>query len=91
MDKQDILRMAREAGFEDGWVEICNVFEELTNLVNIVAAAAKAEEREACAQLCEDSAWRLKKVAVENNSASTNSRAIQASHDADAIRARQSL
>jgi hypothetical protein len=47
-----------------------------------------AEEREACAKVCEDEAWRLKKLAVDTNSSSTNSKAIQASNDTDAIRAR---
>jgi len=51
---------------------------------------ANAEaEREACAKLCEDEAWRLKKLAVDTNSSSTNTKAIQASNDADAIRARK--
>jgi len=50
---------------------------------------ANAEaEREACARLIEDEAWRLKKLAVDTNSSSTNTKAIQASNDADVIRAR---
>ena len=55
MDKQDILNMAREAGFpfnkygllagdEDGEIDADEMFERFAALV---AAAAKAEEREA--------------------------------------------
>ena len=41
----DIIRMAREAGFEEGWVEVCNVLPEIEELISL----AKADEREACA------------------------------------------
>lgn len=55
MNRQDIIRMAREAGdtyccdYPDDWL-----FDEdqLERFAAIVAAAAKAEEREACAQAC---------------------------------------
>ena len=57
---------------------------ELETFVALVAAA----EREACAKVCEDEAWRLKKLAVDTNSSSTNTKAIQASNDSDSIRAR---
>ena len=57
---------------------------ELETFVELVAAA----EREACAKVCEDEAWRLKKLAVDTNSSSTNTKAIQASNDSDSIRAR---
>lgn len=49
MTRDDIIRMARAAGFEEGWVEVCNVFDELSNLIRIAAAA----EREECAKVCE--------------------------------------
>lgn len=60
--------------------------EEFTRyrFANLVAA----HEREACAKVCEDEAWRLKKLAVDTNSSSTNTKAIQASNDSDSIRAR---
>ena len=63
MTKDDIIRMAREAGFEkvvaihpDGakTVTVAPVPELLT-FANLVAAA----EREACAKLCEDFAGAL--------------------------------
>ena len=57
MNRDDILRMAREAGC--GWAhngtQPSLVGEEmLERFANLVAAAAKAEEREACAQVCDD-------------------------------------
>lgn len=45
-------------------------------------------EREACAKLCEDEAWRLKQIALDTESETTNTRAVQAFNDAVAIRAR---
>ena len=53
MTQDEIIRMAQEAGFEEGWVEVCNVQEELTNLYNLAFAAGAAHEREACAKVCE--------------------------------------
>ena len=83
---QDIIRMAREAGLIiDG---NNSGDDDLFAFANLVATRAAALEREACAKVCEDEAWRLKKLAVDTNSSSTNSKAIQASNDADAIRAR---
>ena len=48
MTRDDIIRMAREAGFADGVVEIVGL-EGFANLAALVAAA----EREACAKVCE--------------------------------------
>jgi hypothetical protein len=42
---------------------------------------------EAAAQVCEDEAWTHKAIAVRTQSAVTNTKAIQASNCADAIRA----
>ena len=81
---QDIMLMAQKAGplTQGPFTEWCKRF------ANLVATRAAALEREACAKVCEDEAWRLKKQAVDTNSSSTNTKAIQASNDADAIRAR---
>jgi hypothetical protein len=46
MNRDDIIRMAREAGFVDGVVDIIG-FDGFANFVALVAAA----EREACAQI----------------------------------------
>jgi hypothetical protein len=48
MNREDIIRMAREAGFADGVVDIVGA-EGFANFAALVAAA----EREACAKLCE--------------------------------------
>jgi hypothetical protein len=48
MTKDDIIRMAREAGFADGVAEIVG----LAGFANFAALVA-ATEREACAKLCD--------------------------------------
>jgi len=51
MDRNDIVRMAREAGFDPHDMSddfTCNL-RDIERLANLVAAA----EREACAKLCE--------------------------------------
>ena len=48
MTKDEIIRMAREAGFADGVAEIVG----LAGFANFAALVA-ATEREACAKLCE--------------------------------------
>jgi hypothetical protein len=61
MTRDDIIRMAREAGFnqilatnagEDAWIDDGFYVEELKNFAVLVAAA----EREACAKVCFDMA-----------------------------------
>ena len=53
MNKEDIIRMAREAGFEvyetDVWITDGWWLEELERFAALVAAV----EREACAKVCE--------------------------------------
>lgn len=48
MTHDDIIRIAIDAGFEEGWVEVCNVIPEMEKFAAIVAE----EEREACAKVC---------------------------------------
>ena len=56
MTKEDILRMAREAGFDTYnesiyvWARQETITKELTALAALVATA----EREACAKVCDD-------------------------------------
>jgi hypothetical protein len=50
--------------------------------------AAVLAEREACAKVCEDDAWRCKKIAVDTQNKQANASAIEASICASAIRAR---
>ena len=49
MNRDDIIRTARAAGFVDGVVDIMG-FDGFANFAALVAAA----EREACAQLCDE-------------------------------------
>ena len=61
MNRDDVIRMAREAGILEtmgygnphmkAWQE--DVVRELSHFAALVAAAAKAEENEACAQFLE--------------------------------------
>ena len=56
MNREDILRMAREAGIDAERDTLCRYegfVEPLERFAALVAAAAKAEEREACAKVCE--------------------------------------
>ena len=48
MDREDIIRMAREAGIGPVYG-----YESIERFAALVAAAAKAEENEACAKVCE--------------------------------------
>ena len=52
MDREDIIRMAREAGLAYGSDE--KPLGSVTRFAALVAAAAKAEENEACAKVCEN-------------------------------------
>ncbi len=55
MNREDIIRMAREAGEAEGMVEF--VFHPvIERFAALVASAAQAKEREACAKLCEEEA-----------------------------------
>ena len=52
MTKEEIIHMAREAGFESHDISL-NFPKELERFAALVAAAAKSEENEACAKLLE--------------------------------------
>ena len=56
MDRNEIIRMAREAGLiyltrNRWWMDAGEFGEEIERFAALVAAAAKAEEREACEAL----------------------------------------
>ena len=53
MTREDIIRMAREAGFVDA--SFCR-FSAYTDDLERFAALVRAAEREACAKVCEDEA-----------------------------------
>ena len=51
MDREEIIRMAREAGLAYGSDE--KPLNSVTRFAALVAAVARAEENEACARLCD--------------------------------------
>ena len=55
MTKDDIIRMAREAGLADG-IELDREIAEFERFANLIAAA----EREACAKVCDEQEQRSK-------------------------------
>ena len=52
MNREQIIRMAREAGLAYGSDE--KPLNSVTRFAALVAAAARAEENEACAKVCEE-------------------------------------
>ena len=52
MDRDTIIRLAREAGFADGVVEIVGL-EGFSRFATLVAAHERVAEREACAKVCD--------------------------------------
>lgn len=84
MNKEDIIAMAREAHgpLTGTWWDM-----DVASLERFAALVASAE-REACAKICVDESWRLKKIAFEHENLQANSAAIRASILAEMIRAR---
>jgi hypothetical protein len=66
MTREDIIRMAREAGMKLTPAQFSGVLEDeidefqLEKFAALVAAASEAKEREACAKVCDDKhdTWR---------------------------------
>ena len=54
MKQEDIIRMAREAGLEEMWELTPRFVERLKAFAALVEAEARADEREACAKVCDD-------------------------------------
>lgn len=101
MNQDDIIRMAREAGWEmdDSFVLEPEVIWYISQeTLKRFAALIAAHEREACAKLCQDKAMRLETKAQEAIEAGEHgevnairSTAFQISVCAAAIRARGNL
>ena len=72
--------------FEEWWESLTASEQKLIGRTN--AKFVWMEACEACAKLCEDDAWRCKKIAVETQNKKANAAAIEASLCAAAIRAR---
>jgi hypothetical protein len=90
MKREDIIQMAQEIAAQYSKAERFQTWthdylmQRLMELVTVSAAA----EREACAKMCEDDAWRCKKIAVETQNKKANAAALEAHLCAEAIRAR---
>ena len=61
MNRDDIIRMAREVGMQGMLTDVVTTLNELERFARLVAAAAKAEEREACKKACIE----LKQIGAE--------------------------
>ena len=82
MTQDEIIEMAKQA---DVWVVGQEPYQsQLERFAKLVAQ----HEREACAKICEEDAWRCKKIAVDTQNKQANASAIEASICASAIRAR---
>ena len=56
MDREDIIRMALEAGFRDTTTPVVALgvsWEQVQRFAALVDAAARAEENEECAKVCD--------------------------------------
>ena len=82
MTREDILRMAREAGFTEGmaWLGEVLVWEAEPKNLERFAALVAAHEREACAKVCE-----------ARHMGDNNREDAEARRCADAIRAREEV
>jgi len=86
MTQEDIIRMAREAG--DDWDSTLSTDKELLKrFAALVETEARAEEREACAKVCEDNAGIIDAPSAFIDGPSNNAKR-KALGFADAIRAR---
>jgi hypothetical protein len=87
---RDTIDMAREAGFKEhnGLIYVTTINDDCAKEIERFEALVRADEREACAKVCEDDAWRCKKIAVETQNKKANAAALEAYLCAEAIRAR---
>jgi hypothetical protein len=87
--REALLQMEAELDATNRQVEILSdALAESRREVDAMIALARADEREACAKVCENDAWRCKKIAVETQDKKANAAALEAYLCAEAIRAR---
>ena len=92
MTQDEIIEMAKQAHHKlvtevyVGHMGQLNLWE--IELLKIFAKLVAQHEREACAKVCEEEAWRCKKIAVDTQNKKANASAIEASICASAILAR---
>ena len=85
MTQDEIIFMARASGWMSEYESSTGFSAEAAiTFAKLVAQ----HEREACAKVCDDDAWRCKKIAVDTQNKQANASAIEASICASAIRAR---
>lgn len=84
MTRDEIIETAVKAGMHIDILTLGRNVELLEAFAKLVAQ----HEREACANVCDDDAWRCKKIAVDTQNKQANASAIEASICASAIRAR---
>jgi hypothetical protein len=60
MNREEIIKLAREAGFESNSLGVTYTSGWLPDLLERFAALVAAAEREACAKVCEDESRRAK-------------------------------
>jgi hypothetical protein len=96
MNREDIIRMAREAGIITNSPYLMphdHVLHGIERFAALVAAAAKAEENEACAKVCEEQIERSKEALAKAKRVTDQvvyrSGAQTATWNAAAIRARK--
>lgn len=80
MNRDDIIRMAREAGFAQGVAELLGL-KKFARFAALVAAA----EREACAKVCDELAHSPALAALEKYRASFIADAIRCRSEIDSI------
>jgi len=72
MTKDDVIRMAREAGFVDYLLRVWRADEGVEKLARAAYEAGVAAEREACAKVC-DKLWNAAECAEAIRARSNNS------------------
>lgn len=95
MNREDIVELGRKAGFSKHEGIITGGVSDLERFAELVAAAAKAEENEACAKVCDDKSMHCETKAQEaieagehDEVSAIRSTAWQISICAEAIRSR---
>jgi hypothetical protein len=63
MKREDAVRMAREAGFNQPWTAPKETQERLTRFATLAAEWGAKQEREACAKVCDDLEAELRVIA----------------------------
>jgi hypothetical protein len=85
---RDTIDMAREAGYMKTVFGGAEISMASIDCLKDFEALVRADQRQIDAKVCEDDAWRCKKIAVETQNKKANAAALEAYLCAEAIRAR---